>query len=98
MSLSTGAVSTYPGPVYTENVTIGPAGQLFVATGSEIDSLNTTTGVKTVVARADDEDFAGGFDGVWGEKSGTRQAASSTNERDAGATLAGARNSATAYC
>ena len=50
MSLATGAISAMPGPVYAEYVTVGPAGQLYVASGSNISTVDSTTGATTVLA------------------------------------------------
>ena len=50
MSLSTGAVSTVPGTIYTDYVTVGPGGKLFVSGGHEIFTVDGATGTTTLLA------------------------------------------------
>jgi RHS repeat-associated protein len=49
MSLTTGAVSTLPGPVYAQALTIGPSGVLYGGNGTQIFAVDIVTGETALV-------------------------------------------------
>lgn len=50
MSLSTGAVSTVSSTVYADAVTVGPSGTVYIGKGSDVYSVDTSSGAEELLA------------------------------------------------